>query len=126
MSMASVFTKVWSETKGILAKADAFLQKNSATIQTDVKAGEAALVAVVPTAAPFVSTFGSIEEAAMGEVVAAVHSLSTTAQGATVATAGQVTVTFSQELSDVFHSLVGILSNHPAVVAATAAAPVSK
>ena len=124
MKIASVFQTAWKDTKGLLAKADSFLQKNSSAINTDVKEVGAAVAIADPAAAPLVTTFGSIEEAVMGEVTAAIHALSQTAQGATLATAGPVTVTFTQELSDVFHSLTAILSNHLAVVAATA--PASK
>ena len=117
MSIGSAFTKAWQSLKNFVTKTNALIVKDAPIIQNAVKVGSAAIVAAVPSAAPAVSAFDSIEETVMGDIAGAFHAGSVAIDAGT----GQATVTLSAELSAYFQDLVNRLSGHPDVVAATVA-----
>ena len=120
MNIKSAFTAAWQSFKGFVGRTDAFLVKNAPTIQKDVTIGIGIASAMVPSAAPALAVFGTLEEAIMGEVTAAIH----TGNGLVTATDGSTAITLSAELSDILKHLANTLAGHPAVVAAnTPAAP---
>jgi len=106
--LGTAFTTAWKDIKKVATEAAAFVTSNSATIQKDVAIGSAILTTAVPTLAPAVTVFDSVEEAAMGELCAVASDVTnaTTLEG--LFGAAWPTI----------QALVKTLSTHPAVVAA--------
>ena len=96
--------------KGAKAVAD-FLAQHGPQITADVKIAGGALTSIVPSAGAAVTTVSRIQEAAMGEVLAAAHALE---EGETPQ---DLAVTIPAELVPALKALAGTLSGHPAVAA---------
>ena len=114
--IANAFKTAWQDLKKGLTAADTYLQANAVKIQSDVQTGVAIAENLLPAAKPVLTSADALEEAVMGELVAAVHS------GAAVvnATDGTAAVQLSAGLTTALQGLAGTLAGHPAVVAATA------
>jgi hypothetical protein len=118
MSFITAFKTAWKDLKSDFTKVDTFLIANEPKIQSAIQTGVAITEALVPAAAPVLTTLDAFEETAVPELLA------TIAAGNAVvnATSGTAAVTLSAGLYSSLKTLVGTLSNHPAVVAATAPA----
>jgi hypothetical protein len=114
MSLISAFKTAWQDLKKGLTTVDTYLATNAATIQSDIQTGVGVAETLVPSAAPIITAFDSIEEAAMAEIMAAIHS------GAAVvnATTGTAAVTLSAGLTSSVKALATTLAGAPAVLAA--------
>jgi hypothetical protein len=110
--LGTAFTTAWKDIKKVATEAASFVTSNSATIQKDVAIGSAILTTAVPSLAPAVTVFDSVEEAAMGELCAVASDVTnaTTLEG--LFGAAWPTI----------QALVKTLSTHPAVTAAQAPA----
>jgi hypothetical protein len=112
MSLAAAFTTAWKDLKSETAKLATLLTKDQTKIQADVAEGSTIVKDLVPAAAPIVTIFDEAEEAIMGELASIAANPVTLASLATAAPG----------LANTLTTVTGLLSNHPAVVAAKAAA----
>jgi len=115
MTLIAAFKTAWLDFKAGLTKVDTYLQAKEPGIQTSVQTGVAIAEALLPAAAPILTSADNIEVAAMAELTAAVHS------GAAIvnASTGAAAVTLSAGLYSSVKALAATLGTHPAVAAAT-------
>jgi hypothetical protein len=114
--IANAFKTAWQDLKKGLTAADNYLQANAVQIEAEIGTGAKIAENLLPAAKPIITAADTLEEAVMGELVAAVHS------GAAVvnATDGTAAVTLSAGLTASLQALKDTLAGHPAVIAATA------
>jgi hypothetical protein len=112
--LANAFKTAWTDLKKGLTAADNYLTNNAAAIESKVATGAAIAENLLPGAKQAITTADTLEEAVMGELVAAVHS------GAAVVNSadGTAAVQLSAGLTSSLKALAGTLAGHPAVVAA--------
>ena len=108
------FKTAWKDLKTTLTKVDMFLQTNEPKIQDTIQTGVAGAEVLVPALAPVLTAADAIEESAIAELTAAIHS----GDAVVNATDGTAAVTLSAGLYGSIKALVGTLSGHPSVVAA--------
>jgi hypothetical protein len=115
--LVTALKTAWKDLKSTLTKVDAYLQANEPKIQAEIQTGVGVAEALAPSATPIITSLDTIEESAVSELAAAIHS------GAAVVNAsdGTAAVNLSAGLYSSVKSLVATLSNHPAVVAAQTA-----
>lgn len=113
MSIASAFTTAWNDLKAVAEKAAAFVSKQAPVVQKVVSVASTAIVAIDPALAPVVTAFDNIEAALVGEVTAAIGSITSAPDPA-----GFFTVSLPGTMWPALKAIEQTLTGHPAVVAA--------
>jgi hypothetical protein len=120
MTLSLAFTTAWNDLKAVALKAASFVAKQAPVINKVVSVGSIAIEALDPALTPAVTAFDSLEASLVGEITAAIGSVTTAPDPASF-----FTVSLPGTLWPALKAIEQTLTGHPAVVAAKVAAPIT-